>query len=57
MKEKYDSIGWDGKKWVGMDEGVEVNGWHTETLKGFYRQKGEIKSLEVMGHCEWQISW
>ena len=57
MKEKYDSIGWDGKKWVGMDEGVEVNGWHTETLKGFYRQKGDIESLEVVGHCKWQISW
>ena len=51
---EYDSIGWDGRSWVGMVE-EEKNKWHTKTLKGF--SKGEIKSMEVMGHCEWQISW
>ena len=52
LKGKYDRIGKDGQEWVGMVE-EEKDKWHTETLK----QKGEIQSLEVMGHCKWQISW
>ena len=55
--EDWIRIGWDGQEWVGGMDEKEKGKWHTEPVKGFYRQKGDIESLEVVGHCKWQISW